>query len=100
MNCARSPPGKKITVERLYFVPGLPPGTATGEQIAGWIRGHWKIENQLQDVRDTSGVPRPARGAGRLRHGACGERVGRSCVVRQRPRAHEFISARAVFRPT
>lgn len=45
---------KKITIERLYFVTSLPPGAATGEQIAGWIRGHWKIENQLHHVRDTT----------------------------------------------
>ncbi|MFF5161593.1 transposase [Streptomyces sp. NPDC000348] len=46
--------GKKITIERLYFVTGLPPGTATGEELADWIRGHWKIENQLHHVRDTT----------------------------------------------
>jgi hypothetical protein len=45
---------KKITIERLYFVTSLPPGVATGEQLAGWIRGHWKIENQLHHVRDTT----------------------------------------------
>lgn len=31
-----------------------PPGAVTGEQLAGWIRGHWKIENQLHHVRDTT----------------------------------------------
>ncbi|MFF8996368.1 ISAs1 family transposase [Streptomyces sp. NPDC014983] len=46
--------GKKTTIERLYFVTSLPPGAATGEQLAGWIRGHWKIENQLHHVRDTT----------------------------------------------
>lgn len=45
---------KKITIERLCFVTILPPGAATGEQIADWIRGHWKIENQLHHVRDTT----------------------------------------------
>ncbi|WP_055557723.1 hypothetical protein [Streptomyces sp. NBRC 110028] len=45
---------KKITIERLYFVTSLPSGAATGEQIADWIRGHWKIENQLHHVRDTT----------------------------------------------
>ncbi|NKY13579.1 ISAs1 family transposase [Streptomyces somaliensis DSM 40738] len=45
---------KKTTIERLYFVTSLPPGAATGEQLAGWIRGHWKIENQLHHVRDTT----------------------------------------------
>ncbi len=33
----------------------LPPGAAAaGAQIAAWIRGHWKIENQLHNVRDTT----------------------------------------------
>jgi predicted transposase YbfD/YdcC len=45
---------KKITIERIYFVTSLPPGAATGAQIADWIRGHWKIENQLHHVRDTT----------------------------------------------
>lgn len=44
----------KITIERLYFVTSLPPGAASGARIAGWIRGHWKIENQLHHVRDTT----------------------------------------------
>ncbi|MER6114174.1 ISAs1 family transposase [Streptomyces hirsutus] len=44
----------KTTIQRLYFVTSLPSGAATGAQIAGWIRGHWKIENQLHHVRDTT----------------------------------------------
>ncbi|MFD3821227.1 hypothetical protein [Streptomyces sp. NPDC058625] len=44
----------KITIERLYFVTSLPPGAASGARIAAWIRGHWKIENQLHHVRDTT----------------------------------------------
>ncbi|MFD8097895.1 ISAs1 family transposase [Streptomyces malaysiensis] len=44
----------KTTIQRLYFVTSLPPGAATGAQIADWIRGHWKIENQLHHVRDTT----------------------------------------------
>lgn len=45
---------KKITIERLHFVTSIPPGAVTGEQLASWIRGHWKIENQLHHVRDTT----------------------------------------------
>lgn len=45
---------KRITIERFYFITSPLPGTATGEQIAGWIRGHWKIGNQLHHVRDTT----------------------------------------------
>ncbi|GAA2288165.1 hypothetical protein GCM10010415_69410 [Streptomyces atrovirens] len=44
----------RITIERLYFVTSLPPDVASGTQIAAWIRVHWKIENQLHHVRDTT----------------------------------------------
>ncbi|MFE6103916.1 ISAs1 family transposase [Streptomyces laurentii] len=42
----------KLTIERIYLVTSLPPGAAAGAQLAAWIRGHWKIENQLHHVRD------------------------------------------------
>ncbi|MGW0552418.1 ISAs1 family transposase [Streptomyces altiplanensis] len=42
----------KLTVERIYLITSLPPGAATGLQLAAWIRGHWKIENLLHHVRD------------------------------------------------
>ncbi|HEX6681421.1 MAG TPA: hypothetical protein VF062_01400, partial [Candidatus Limnocylindrales bacterium] len=42
----------KLTIERIYLVTSLPPGAATGSEIAAWIRGHWRIENQLHHVRD------------------------------------------------
>lgn len=45
---------KKISIQRLYFVTSLPAGAASGAELAGWIRGHWKIENQLHHVRDTT----------------------------------------------
>ncbi|MFC8989919.1 ISAs1 family transposase [Streptomyces sp. NPDC057115] len=44
----------KLTTERLYFVTSLPPDAASGAGIAAWIRGHWKIENRLHHVRDTT----------------------------------------------
>ncbi|MFE9094416.1 hypothetical protein [Streptomyces sp. NPDC007264] len=31
---------QKITIEQLDFVTRLPPDTASGAQIADWIRGH------------------------------------------------------------
>ncbi|WP_329295895.1 ISAs1 family transposase [Streptomyces sp. NBC_01455] len=34
------------------LITSLPPGTATGPQLAAWIRGHRKIENLLHHVRD------------------------------------------------
>ena len=32
--------------------PGL--GTASPAQLAGWLRGHWRIENRLHWVRDVT----------------------------------------------
>ncbi|MFE2644235.1 ISAs1 family transposase [Streptomyces nigra] len=42
----------KLTIERVYLITSLPPGAATGAEIASWIRGHWGIENLLHHVRD------------------------------------------------
>ncbi|MFE9723817.1 hypothetical protein ACFYQ5_09525 [Streptomyces sp. NPDC005794] len=42
----------KLTIERIYLVTSLPPGAAEGIELAAWIRGHWRIENQLHHVRD------------------------------------------------
>ncbi|MFI7097355.1 ISAs1 family transposase [Streptomyces lydicus] len=42
----------KVTIERVYLITSVPPGTASGAQLAAWIRGHWKIENLLHHVRD------------------------------------------------
>ncbi|MFI5888361.1 hypothetical protein [Streptomyces sp. NPDC051554] len=42
----------KLTIERIYLVTSLPPGSAMGSELATWIRGHWRIENQLHHVRD------------------------------------------------
>ncbi|MER5375984.1 hypothetical protein [Streptomyces sp. NPDC002553] len=42
----------KLTIERVYLITSLPPGAATGPQLAAWIRGHWKIEDLLHHVRD------------------------------------------------
>ncbi|MEV7198305.1 ISAs1 family transposase [Streptomyces sp. NPDC093510] len=42
----------KLTIERTYLITSLPPGAATGAQLASWIRGHWGIENLLHHVRD------------------------------------------------
>jgi predicted transposase YbfD/YdcC len=42
----------KLMIERIYLVTSLPPGAATGSELAAWIRGHWHIENQLHHVRD------------------------------------------------
>ncbi|MFE9259232.1 hypothetical protein [Streptomyces sp. NPDC006879] len=42
----------KLTIERVYLITSLPPGAATGAQLASWIKGHWGIENLLHHVRD------------------------------------------------
>lgn len=42
----------KLTVERIHLVTSLPPGAAEGGELAAWIRGHRRIENQLHHVRD------------------------------------------------
>ncbi|WP_326701504.1 ISAs1 family transposase [Streptomyces sp. NBC_01754] len=42
----------KLTIERVYLVTSLPPGAASGAELAAWIRGHWLIENCLHHVRD------------------------------------------------
>ncbi|MFC8901039.1 hypothetical protein [Streptomyces cinereoruber] len=59
----------KLSIERVYLITSLPPGAATGAQLASWIKGHWGIENLLHHVRDrtfreddskirTAGLPR------------------------------------------
>ncbi|MBF6357691.1 transposase [Nocardia higoensis] len=40
--------GKRST-ETVYAVTSLSALDATAEQIAGWLRGHWGIENRAQD---------------------------------------------------
>ncbi|GGY14383.1 ISAs1 family transposase [Streptomyces minutiscleroticus] len=42
----------KLSIERVYLITSLPPGAATGAQLASWIRGHWGIEHLLHHVRD------------------------------------------------
>jgi predicted transposase YbfD/YdcC len=42
----------ELTIERIHLVTSLPPGTTTGSELSAWIRGHWRIENQLHHVRD------------------------------------------------
>ncbi|WP_280491294.1 MULTISPECIES: ISAs1 family transposase [Nocardia] len=44
----------KHTRETDYAVTSLTALDATAEQIAGWLQGHWLIENQLHWVRDVT----------------------------------------------
>jgi predicted transposase YbfD/YdcC len=38
----------------VYAVTSLALGAASPAQLAGWRRGHWRIENQLHWVRDVT----------------------------------------------
>lgn len=40
--------------ETSYAIISLPAHQAKPDQIAAWLRGHWKIENQLHWVRDVT----------------------------------------------
>jgi predicted transposase YbfD/YdcC len=41
-----------LSIERIYLITSLDAGTATGLELASWIRGHWDIDNLLHHVRD------------------------------------------------
>jgi len=45
---------RKWRTETSYAITSLPAAQARPDQLAGWIRGHWKIENQLHWVRDVT----------------------------------------------
>jgi predicted transposase YbfD/YdcC len=45
---------RRKTVETVYAITSLSAVDATPQQIAEWLRGHWKIENQLHWVRDVT----------------------------------------------
>jgi predicted transposase YbfD/YdcC len=46
--------GGRWRTETAYAVTSLPARHAQPAQLADWIRGHWKIENQLHWVRDVT----------------------------------------------
>src|SRR5450755_3928601 len=50
----RRPDSRKWRTETCYAVTSLPAPHAQPAQLAAWIRGHWKIENQLHWVRDVT----------------------------------------------
>lgn len=45
---------KRKHTEVVYAITSLKITDATPQQIAGWLRGHWAIENQLHWVRDVT----------------------------------------------
>jgi Transposase DDE domain len=50
----RTLPGGKWRTETAYAITSLPARHAQPAHLASWIRGHWKIENQLHWVRDVT----------------------------------------------
>jgi predicted transposase YbfD/YdcC len=51
---SRSPGSRRWRTETSYAITSLPAAQARPGQLAAWIRGHWKIENQLHWVRDVT----------------------------------------------
>jgi predicted transposase YbfD/YdcC len=50
----RRPRTRKWRTETVYAGTDLTAAQAQPQQLAGWIRGHWHIENQLHWVRDVT----------------------------------------------
>jgi predicted transposase YbfD/YdcC len=50
----RSLSSGKWHTETVYAITDLRPHQASPQQLAGWIRGHWQIENSLHWVRDVT----------------------------------------------
>lgn len=50
----RRPASRKWRTEICYAITSLPAEHARPDQLAAWLRGHWKIENQLHWVRDVT----------------------------------------------
>jgi len=50
----RRPGTRKWRTETSYAITSLPAAQARPDQLASWLRGHWKIENQLHWVRDVT----------------------------------------------
>jgi predicted transposase YbfD/YdcC len=48
----RAPGSRRWRTVTVYAVTSLALGAASPAQLAGWLRGHWRIENQLHWVRD------------------------------------------------
>lgn len=40
--------------EHVFVITSLPPEQASPDEIAGYVRGHWGIENRLHWIRDTA----------------------------------------------
>jgi hypothetical protein len=79
----RTPGSCRWRTVTAYAVTSLALSTASPAQLAGWLRGHWRIENWLHWVRDvdfgedastarTGSLPRVMASLRNLAVGACG----------------------------
>jgi hypothetical protein len=50
----RAPGNRRWRTVTAYAVTSLALGTASPAQLAGWLHGHWRIENRLHWVRDVT----------------------------------------------
>jgi len=50
----RRRPGARLHTEIVYAVTSLSATDAHPSQVAGWLRGHWGIENRIHWVRDVT----------------------------------------------
>jgi predicted transposase YbfD/YdcC len=50
----RAPGSRRWRTVTAYTVTSLALGAASPAQLAGWLRGHWRIENRLHWVRDVT----------------------------------------------
>ena len=48
----RAPGSRRWRTVTVYAITSLALGAASPAQLAGWLRGHWRIENRLHWVRD------------------------------------------------
>jgi predicted transposase YbfD/YdcC len=51
---ARTGKAGRWRTETVYAITDLRPHQATPAELAGWVRGHWQIENALHWVRDVT----------------------------------------------
>ena len=55
----RAPGSRRWRTVTVYAVTSLALGSASPAQLAGWLRGHWRIENRLHWVRDVTSAKTP-----------------------------------------
>jgi predicted transposase YbfD/YdcC len=75
--------GGRWRTETAYAVTSLPARHAQPAQLADWIRGHWKIENQLHWVRDVTfgeDLSQARTGTGPMSWLACATSPSASCA--------------------